>query len=250
VKRERNVGLQRSFNTNVVNSGEKGNLKMFNNTDKTVSAAAALTLLTFLINVKLDSVIVIYLNALIILGLFGYSILRFDSLRILRKSIIIGAIAAATYLPIDSLLGNLKSVGLITYLKHEDILIFGITPLSIFLSWVCLITIVLYFYQRLRSIFRRVYIPILLTGIVVFCGSIILGILGNYAGLWLWDTTGFAPPPFIGSLPLFVPIALFLSFLFSPYFVLNIIAGGIRCGVVLGVMQFLCFLIFRHFATV
>lgn len=218
---------------------------MLNNTDKTVSAAVGFTFFTFLVNVKLDSIIIVYLNAIVVLGLFGYSIWRLDGLKILRHSLIIGAIAAVTYLPIDNLFGSLKSLGLITYLKHD--LLLGITPLHIFLNWICLITIALYFYQRLRGIFDKVYLPMLLTGVVVSGGSIILTVLGNYASLWLWNATGFAPSPFIGSLPLFVPIGLFLTFLFSPYFVVNILAGGIRCGVTLGLMQFLCFVAFRYF---
>ncbi|MBM3235865.1 hypothetical protein FJZ31_06155 [Candidatus Poribacteria bacterium] len=218
---------------------------MFDNTDKIVSTAVGFTFFTFLINVKLDSIIIVYLNAIVILGLFGYSIWRLDGLKILCKSLVIGAIAAVTYLPIDNLLGSLKILGLITYLKHD--LLLGITPLHIFLNWLCLITITLYFYQRLRRIFTKVYFPMLLTGIVAFGGSIVLSMLGNYAGLWLWNTKGFAPPPFIGSLPLFVPIGLFLTFLFSPYFVLNILVGGIRCGVALGILQFVCFSVFRYF---
>ena len=145
---------------------------MFDNTDKAVSAAVGFTFFTFLINVKLDSIIIVYLNAIVILGLFGYSIWRLDGLKILRKSLIIGTIAAVTYLPIDNLLGSLKSLGLITYLKHD--LLLGITPLHIFLNWICLITIVLYFYQRLRGIFAKVYFPMLLTSIVAFVGSIVL----------------------------------------------------------------------------
>jgi hypothetical protein len=218
---------------------------MLHNTDKTVSAAAGFTLFTFLINAKIDSIIIVYLNAIVILGLFGYSVWRLDGLKILRKSFIIGAIAAMIYLPFDNLFGSLFQIGLITYLKHDILL--GITPLHIFLNWICLITITLYFYQRLRHIFSKVYFPILLTSIVAFIGSIILSILGNYAGLWTWDARSFVPPPFIGSLPLLVPVGLFLTFLFSPYFVLNILAGGIRCGITLGIMQFLCFFVFRYF---
>ena len=217
---------------------------MFDNTDKTVSAAVGFTLFTFLVNVKLDSIIIAYLNAIVILGLFGYSIWRLDAMKIMRNSLIIGAIAAVTYLPIDNLFGSLRSFGLITYRKHD--LLLGITPLHIFLNWICLIAIIFYFYQRLRSVFNKVYFPMLLTSIFAFAGSIILSLLGNYAGLWLWNTTGFAPPPFIGSLPLSVPIGIFLTFLLSPYFVINIFAGGIRCGITLGIMQFLCFFAFRR----
>ena len=223
---------------------------MLDNTDKTVSAAVGFTLFMFLINVKIDSIIVVYLNAIVILGLLGYAVLRLDNLKILRNSLIIGVVAAATYLPFDYLFGSLKSpdglqlIGLITYLKRD--LLLGITPLHIFLNWICLITIMLYFYQRLRNIFNKVYFPIFLTSIVAFVGSVILSILGNYARLWVWNATGFAPPPFIGSMPLLVPVGLFLTFLLTPYFVLNIIAGGIRCGITLGIMQFLCFVTFRR----
>jgi hypothetical protein len=225
--------------------GEVRNIKMLDNTDKTVAAAVGVTFFTFLINTRLDSIIIIYLNAIVILGMFGYSLWHWDGLKILRHSLIIGAIAATTYLPIDNLFGSLKSIGLITYRKHD--LLLGITPLHLFLTWICLITIVLYFYQRWRNVFDKVYLPMLLTGVVACGGSIILSLLGTYAGLWLWNTTGFAPPPFLGSLPLFVPVGIFLTFLFSPYFVINVLAGGIRCGVTVGLMQFLCFVVFRYF---
>jgi hypothetical protein len=227
---------------------------MFDNTDKTVFAAVGLTFFTFLImfliNVKFESIvslntIIVYLNAIVILGLFGYSLWHWDALKILRNSIIIGAIAAVTYLPLDNLFGSLFLVGLITYLKQD--LLLGITPLHIFLTWICLITILFYFYQRLRRLFVKVYVPMLLTSIVAFGGNIILSILGDSADLWDLNVKNLAPPPFIGALPLSVPVGIFLTFLFSPYFVLNTLAGGIRCGITLGIMQFLCFVVFRYF---
>ena len=233
------------------------NTDKIDNTDKTVAAAAGVTLVCFLMNTKVASVVIVYLNVLVVFGLLGYSIWRFDSLRTLRRSLITGAIAGVAYLPMDMLLSNSKLMGIITYLRHEDYLLLGVTPLSIVFSWMYLITIALYLYQRLRSLFQRAYIPMLLISLAAFCGSIILGILGN-DNLWLWGAKiNFPPPPpYINTMPLFVPIALALAFLFSPYFIpktpsmrYSEIAGGIRCGIVLGIIQFLCFLLFRVFST-
>jgi len=222
-----------------------------NQTDKVVIVVLSLTFLIFLVNAKVALTALVYLNALCGLSLFLYSIWRFDPDNILRRSLITGAIASGTYLFIDRLFSSfgMESMKLITYLGSDGrfFIRFNIAPPSIVLNWVCFITIALYFYQRLRSFFSGVYIPMLLTSASVFLGSVVLSALGNSARLWNWNADVVNSLPFIFSTPLFIPIAIALTFLFSPYLVTHFIVGGIRCAIVLGVMQFICFMMFRYF---
>lgn len=232
-----------------------------NQTDKTIIGVFSLTLLIFIINAKLPAnaksvlTTLVYLNALCGLGLFLYAIWRFDSEGVLRRSLIIGATASGTYyLFIDRFFsGSARwSIKLITYLGADSRFFsqfIEVAPPGIALNWVCLITIALYFYQRLRAFFSGVYIPMLLIGISTFLGSVILSELGSSAGLWNWNRHPEVVHsiPFIFSTPIFIPIAIALTFLLSPYLVTHLIAGGIRCAVVLCIMQFVCFVIFRYF---
>ena len=240
-----------------------------NQTDKVVIIVLGLTLLIFIINAKLGAftnsvakialIALVYLNALCGLSLFLYSSWRFDPDRVLRRSLIIGAIASGTYyFFIDRFFSSFAewSMRLIIYRGYDSWLFsrFDLAPPSILLNWVCLITIAFYFYLRLRSFFSGVYIPMILTSISTFIGSLLLNELGNLARLWEWNrhprlvgSELVGSLPFIFSTPLFIPLAIALTFLLSPYLVTNTIAGGIRCAVALCIMQFVCFMIFRYF---
>ena len=90
----------------------------------------------FSINTKLDSVIPLYFNALVVLGIFVYWVFRHDATVMLRRSLIIGGIGGFFYTFVDQGLVNMWAI---TYLR-EDIKIFA-TPLSVVLTLVYCIAI-------------------------------------------------------------------------------------------------------------
>ena len=213
-------------------------------TDKAVIIASITTFVTFLINAKLGSIWLLYLNVLVVATLFGYASRPWNQSSHLSRSAIVGVVASITYLPLDWLFS--KNVELLSYLSLRDIRIAAV-PLGLLLTWIVAITIIIYIYHRLSEICERSYIPALIVGGIAFAGSTIFDQLGS-ARLWNWNAIRFSYFPYIGSVPISVPIALALTFLLSPYYLrrYHIIVGGIRCGLFIGIMQFLCFLLF-HF---
>ena len=213
-------------------------------TDKAVIIASLTTFLTFLINAKLGSIWLLYLNVLVVVGVFGYASRPWNQLSHLSRSAIFGVIASITYIPLDLLFS--KHVELLSYLSRRDILIAAV-PLSLLLTWLIAITIIIYIYHRLNEVWERPYIPALIVGSIAFVGSTIFDQFGS-ARLWNWNALRFSAFPYIGSVPVCVPIGLGLTFLLSPYYLRShhIVVGAIRCGLFIGIMQFLCFLLF-HF---
>jgi len=225
--------------------------RYINRTDLIIIGACALSLVIFSINTKLDSVIPLYFNSFIMLGTFTYWAIRKDATGILRRSLIIGGVSGSLYTFVDSIF---VEAGIITYLKTEDIDVFA-TPVSIVLVLICCITIAMYFYQRLRSALGKFYISPVLTGASAFLSGIALNYLGDQARIWIWNV-GVPSSPTIGSTPLFVPVALFVTFFLSPYIIGgqrisarirlsdNPIAAGLRCSIILAMTLYLSFRIF------
>jgi hypothetical protein len=213
-------------------------------TDKAVITASITTFLTFLINAKLGSIWLLYLNFLVVVGVFGYASRPWDQLSHLTRSAIFGVIASITYIPLDWLFS--RRVALLAYLSSGDIRIAAV-PLSLLLTWMIVITIIIYIYHRFNAILERPYIPAMVVGSIAFVGGTIFDQFGS-ARLWNWNAIRFSSFPYIGSVPVCVPIALALTFLLTPYYLRrhHIVVGGIRCGLFIGIMQFLCFLLF-HF---
>ena len=212
-------------------------------TDKAVIIASITTFLTFLINAKLGSIWLLYLNVLVVVGVFGYVSRPWDQLSHLSRSAIFGVIAAITYLPLDWLFS--RRVTLLFYLSSRDIRIAAV-PLSLLLTWMIVITIIIYIYHRLNDIWERPYISAVIVGSIAFVGSTIFDQLGS-ARLWNWNAIHLSYAPYIGSVPVSVPIALALTFLLTPYYLrrYHVVVGGIRCGLFIGIMQLLCFMSFR-----
>ncbi len=212
-------------------------------TDKAVIIASITTFLTFLINAKLGSTWLLYLNVLVVVGLFGYASRPWNPLSYLSRSAIFGAIAAITYIPLDWLFS--QNVKLLSYLSLRDIRIAAV-PLSLLLTWMIAITIIIYIYHRLNASWEKPYIPAVVIGSVAFVGSTVFDQFGS-ARLWNWNAIRFSYVPYIGSVPVCVPIALALTFLLSPYYFRrhHVVVGGIRCGLFIGIMQLLCFMLFR-----
>jgi len=223
---------------------------MISRTDKLIILAIFSIYLVFVINVKLDSTIPLYFGVLIAGGIFLYCIIKLDPFEIARESLIIGIISGIIYSYVDKLFS--ENLLIITYLR-ADIYPYTAAPLSLIMVWSLIIAFLIYFYRRMNSFFKSIYIPSLFTGILAFVISLTLGQLGDFARLWNWNHLQISSP-FIGNLPLYVPIGAFLSFLFSAFFVRKIsskivissaIIGGIRCGIVIGMGQFISYLVMR-----
>jgi hypothetical protein len=223
-----------------------------NRTDLVVIGACGLSLIVFSINTKLDSVIPLYFNSFIVLGIFTYWAIRKDGTGLLKRSLIIGGIGGFFYTFVDSIFVN---SWIYRYLRLEDIDIFA-APASIVLVWIYCVAIAIYLYQRLRSVFSKFYIPSVLTGASAFLSGIVFHYLGKQARLWEWNDVWVSSSPSVGSTPLFVPVALFVTFFLSPYIVGgqristrirlsdNPIAGGLRCAVILAMTMYILFRIF------
>lgn len=227
--------------------------KYLNQTDFLVIGACILSLIAFLINTILDSIIPIYLNAAIILVAFLYWALRKDNTGIMQRVLIIGSLGGVLYTFLDNIFVNAR---IIMYLRSEDVEVYG-TPVSIILTWMYSITIALYLYQRLRMAFEKFIIPSFITGIGAFIAGILFDYLANSARVWvwIWNINAMASkPPYIGTTPLFFPIALFSAFFLSPWiiggqritsvrlgFSDNPFVAGIRCAVIIASTMYLFF---------
>jgi hypothetical protein len=230
--------------------------KYLNKTDFIVMGASLLSLIVFIVNTFLKSVIPLYFNGIVILGVFLYWSLKEDPAGILRKSLIIGSLGGMLYTLLDNIFVNQL---VIIYLRTKDLEIYG-TPISIILTWMYSISIGLYLYQRLRSYFNKFYIPSVLTGLSGSIFGILFDYLGNKALIWQWPwNINLMPskPLFIGTAPIFFPVAIFCTFFLSPWmiggqrvttlrlgFSDNPVVGGIRFAVILASTMYIFFRIF------
>ncbi len=234
-------------------------------TDKSVFAVTVTTLLTFLIASRIGTIWILYPNVLIAVSLFLYCVRQTDEdTSLLSSSSIFGLATVLTYAPMDWLFS--RKVRLIVY--QSDFLVNITTPIPIILNWVVFATLAAYCYQRLTAICQirfasdaenpsggsigTAMLAAGVTGIGAAVGSIIIYALGALH-LWEWNAIQVDQIPQIASVPIFVPLAFLLTFLLCPYFFG--VAGsflreqhggiaGIRCGIFIGALQFLSFLLF------
>ena len=231
-------------------------------TDKSAFAVTGTTLLTFLIASRIGTIWILYPNVLIAVSLFVYCVRYTDEdVSLLSSSAIFGLATVLIYAPIDWLF--FWKADLILY-RRSDFLINTMTPIAIILNWVVFVTLAAYFYQRLVEILQTRFtsdaenptggligtamLAAGVTGIGVAVGSIVIYALGG-VHLWEWNAIRIDRIPQIASVPVFVPIAFLLTFLLCPLFFG--VAGrqhagvaGIRCGIFMGALQFLVFLLF------
>jgi len=230
-------------------------IKYINQTDIIVAGSSLLSLIIMAIGTLFHSVIPLYLIGILTLGGFTYWSIRRDSTRILIRSLIIGGIVGVLYTFLDTLFSEVE---ITTYLRN-DVKILS-TPLSVVLFWTFFITTMMYLYHRLRSVFGRFILPSLITGSTAFLFSLILLYLGSN-NQWNWNVLnnllGNKSLPSVGPVPLYVPLAFFLTFVASPYIIGipknsmikdnddnvtkyfkvsdNPLSGGIRCTIVLSI---------------
>lgn len=235
-------------------------------TDKSVFAVTGTTLLTFLIASRIGTIWILYPNVLIAVSLFVYCVRQTDEdVSRLSSSSIFGLTTVLMYAPIDWFFS--QKMHLIFYLR-PDFLENTTTPIAIILNWMVFATIAAYCYQRLaaicqtrlasdpenpkNSLIGTAMLAAGVTGISTAVGSVVIYALGA-SHLWLWNATPMDRIPQIASVPVFVPLAFLLTFLLCPYlfgvansFLREQHAGvaGIRCGIFIGALQFLGFLLF------
>ncbi len=244
-------------------------------TDRAVYIVTGTTLLTFLmvnrvgaIGLRDPNILIwlLYPNVLIAVILFLYCILQADEdVSLFSSSAIFAVATVLTYVPMDWLFS--RKVGLIFYLR-SDFLEDLTTPIGIILNWVVFATLAAYCYQRLTTVFQTHFAdasenPRLgfmgsamlaagLTGMGAAIGSVLIYALGA-SHLWVWNTLQVDHIPQIVSVPVFVPLAFLLTFLLCPYFFgvtgsflreQHTGVAGIRCGIFMGALQFLGFLMF------
>ena len=235
-------------------------------TDTSVFAVTSTTLLTFLIASRIGTIWILYPNVLIAVSLFLYCVQQTDEdVSLLSSSAIFGLTTVLMYAPIDWFFS--QKMHLIFYLR-SDFLANVTTPIGILLNWVVFATLAAYCYQRLaaicqtrvasdpenpkNSLIGTAMVAAGVTGISTAIGSVVIYALGA-SHLWLWNATPMDRIPQIASVPVFVPIAFLIAFLLCPYFfgVANSFlreqhagVAGIRCGLFIGALQFLGFLLF------
>ena len=235
-------------------------------TDKSVFAVTGATLLTFLIASRIGTIWILYPNVLIAVSLFFYCNRQTDeNTSLLSSSSIFGLATVLVYAPIDWLFS--RKAHFIFYLD-SDFLANTTTPIAIILNWVVFATLAAYCYQRLAAICQTRFasdaenpsggsigaamLAAGVTGIGAAAGSIVIYALGAIH-LWEWNALQVDRMPQIASVPIFIPIAFLLTFLLCPSFfgVANSFlreqhpgVAGIRCGIIIGALQFLGFLLF------
>lgn len=240
-------------------------------TDKAVFIVTATTLLTFLIASRIDTIWILYPNVLLAVSLLFYCIWQTDEdTSMLSRSAVFGVTTVLTYAPMDWLFS--RKARLIFYLD-SDFLVNLTTPIAILLNWVVFATLAAYCYQRLTAMCQTRFasdpvdvppknakggsigIAMLAAGATGICtaiGSTIIYALGA-SHLWVWNATEIDRIPQIAAVPVFMPLAFLITFLLCPYFfgVMNSFlreqhagVAGVRCGIFMGALQFLSFLVF------
>lgn len=226
-------------------------------TDKPVFTVALTTLLTFLIlffvpvrSLGIKPIWWLYPNILLAIIWFAYLIrlqpgnTEDESSQLLLRSVLFGCAATATYLPLDWLFS--RKVQFIVY-HSLDFLGNVTTPIGIILSWVIFATVYVYCYHRFQMFGLHPFVASSMTGCAAAIGSVIIYGLGKE--LWVWNPLRLENIPIIASVPIFVPITYFLTFALYPYYFhrrQHALIAGIRCGLFLGIVMFLSFLLFRR----
>ncbi len=239
---------------------------MGSKTDRAAFTVTVTTLLTFLIASHIGTIWTLYPNVFVAVVLCVYCIRQIDEdASLLLSSSIFGIATTLTYVPMDWLFS--RKAHLVFYLR-SDFLSNLTTPVGIILNWIVFATLAAYCYQRLAMIFRTRFVSETgnsrigfmgtamlaagVTGIGAAVGSNIIYALGE-SHLWVWNATQVDQIPQIASVPVFVPVSFFATFLLCPYF-FGVAGGfpreqhagvaGIRCGIFMGALQFLGFLLF------
>jgi hypothetical protein len=224
-------------------------------TDKAVITVVFTTFLTFLLlfllpirPFKIGAIWWLYPNLLLAIGWFGYlihfnrNITEDESPQLLLHSVLFGFAATTTYLPMDWLFS--RKLQFIVY-RSPDFLGNMTTPIGLIITWVLFATLVVYCYHRFQMLGLHRFVASGITGLIASIGSITIYGLGKE--LWEWNALRVDNIPNITSVPVFVPITFLLTFTLCPYYFhrkQHALIAGIRCGLFMGIVMFLSFLIF------
>ncbi|MDE0318006.1 MAG: hypothetical protein OXM61_24260 [Candidatus Poribacteria bacterium] len=228
---------------------------MFIKTDKAVLTVVFTTFLTFLLlfllpirDLGIGAIWWLYPNLLLAIGWFGY-LIQFnrnttgdESSQLLLHSVLFGFSATVTYLPMDWLFS--RKLQFIVY-RSSDFLGNVTTPIALIISWGLFATLVVYCYHRLQMLSLHHFVASGITGLIAAIGSIVIYGLGKE--LWEWNALRVENIPNIASVPIFIPITFLLTFTLCPYYFhrqQHALIAGIRCGLFMGIVMFLSFLIF------
>lgn len=226
-------------------------------TDKPVFTVAFTTLLTFLLlflvpvrSTGIKPIWWLYPNILLAIIWFAYHIrLKTDntedeSSKLLLRCVLFGCAVALTYIPLDWLFSRK-----VQFIVYHSLDFFGnvTTPIGIIFSWVIFATVYVYCYHRLKMLGLHAFIASSITGCAAAIGGVIIYALGKE--LWVWNPLRLDNIPTIASVPIFVPITYLMTFTLYPYYFhrkQHPLIAGIRCGLFLGIVMFLSFLLFRR----
>ncbi len=226
-------------------------------TDKAILAVAFTTFLTFLLlfliparsSMGIEAIWWLYPNLLLAICWFGH-LIRFqkvqtdaDSSRLLFNSVLFGLATTATFLPMDRLFSRHGNLQFIIYHSPD---FFGniMTPLGIILTWVLFATLLIYCFHRLNMIKLHRFLASTIIGVIAAIGSIVIYRMGE--DLWIWNSLRIDNMFNIMTVPIFVPITFLLTFLLCPYYFhrqQHPLVAGMRCGLFMGVVMFLSYMI-------
>lgn len=226
-------------------------------TDKAVLAVVFTTFFTFLLlfllpirSIGIKAIWWLYPNVLLTTCWFGYRIRYQKELtdvepsRLLFNSVLFGLATTATFLPMDRLFSSLGRLKFIIYRSPD---FFGniMTPMGIILTWVLFATILIYCYYRLDMIGLHRFLASTIVGVIAAIGSIVIYRLGEDV-LWTWNSLRIDDMFSILTVPIFIPITFLFTFLLCPYYFFrrqHPLVAGVRCGLFMGIVMFLSFMI-------
>lgn len=225
-------------------------------TDKVILAVVFTTFLTFLLlfllpirSMGIEAIWWLYPNLFLAICWFGYLIIYqkeitdVDSSQLLFNSVLFGLATTATFLPMDRLFSRHGNLQFIVYRSTD---FFGniMTPVGIILTWVLFATILIYCYHRLHMIGLHRFLASTIIGAIAAIGSIVIYRMGE--NLWIWNSLRIDDMFNILTVPIFVPITFLLTFLLCPYYFhrqQHPLVAGLRCGLFMGIVMFLSYMI-------
>ncbi len=225
-------------------------------TDKAILVVVFTTFLTFLLlflipirSIGIGAIWWLYPNLLLAICWFGYLIIYqkeltdVDSSRLLFNSVLFGLATTATFLPMDRLFSRHGKLQFIIYRSTD---FFGniMTPVGIILTWVLFATLLIYCFHRLDMIGVHRLLASTIIGVIAAIGSIVVYRMGE--DLWIWNSLRIDNMFNILTVPIFVPITFLLTFLLCPYYFhrqQHPLVAGMRCGLFMGVVMFLSYII-------